>query len=82
MNVIIGVRMGGPGGGMCLPKNYIILCSTILLPAMYGSRCICITVMTHVPPLSFNPTECDEAVVTIVKTLKETLNVTVTIAIT
>ena len=24
---------------------------------MHGSRCICITVMTHVPPLIFNPTD-------------------------
>ena len=54
----IGVRMGGAQGGMFPPpKNCIILCSTILLPAMYGSRCICIMVMTHVPPLSFNPTD-------------------------
>ena len=50
--------MGGAQEGMCPPKNYcIILCSTILLPAMYGSRYIYKTVMTHVPPLSFNPTD-------------------------
>ena len=48
---------GGPGGYVPPPQNCIILCLTILLPAMYGSRCICITVITHVPPLSFNPTD-------------------------
>ena len=42
----IGIRMGGH----VPPKNCIILCSTILLSPMYVSRCICIAVMTHVPP--------------------------------
>ena len=50
---------GGAQGGCTPPppKLYNIVFSTILLPAMYGSRCICITVMTHVPSLSFNPTD-------------------------